>query len=286
MPHGVARRRARLPLPARAGALARGVEAAAVDDHVRVPGVGVDRDVAAGPGGAVGHELARVLRRAQEAAAVERVGHGARAVVARVVEARVPAAVAVGLVGDPARGGDHAPDGDRQAAAGAAARAATALEHAGDAGVAERGPRRGADDAVGGQAVAALEALDGAQRARAEDSVGGDAERALQGVHGAAAGPPGAARAPAGALERLPRRGADDAVGGQAVAALEAPDGALGLLAVDAVDVQAEDLLHERDARALGAALEVASMGVRRGAERQREDRRHDYEAQAPPGFL
>ena len=68
------------------------------------------------------------------------------------------------------------------------------------------------------------------------------------------------------------------------MAALEALDRALGLLAEDAVDVLAEDLLHERDARALGAALEIAGMGVRRGAERQREDRRYDYEAPAAPG--
>ena len=68
------------------------------------------------------------------------------------------------------------------------------------------------------------------------------------------------------------------------MAALEALDGPLGLLAEDAVDVLAEDLLHERDARALGALLERASMGVRRGAERQREDRQYDYEAPAAPG--
>ena len=44
----------------------------------------------------------------------------------------------------------------------------------------ERGPGGGADDAVGGQAVAALEGLDGALGAGAEDAVGGDAERALE----------------------------------------------------------------------------------------------------------
>ena len=46
--------------------------------------------------------------------------------------------------------------------------------------MAERAPRGRADDAVGGQAVAALEALDRALGAGAEDAVGGDAEAALE----------------------------------------------------------------------------------------------------------
>ena len=134
--------------------------------------------------------------------------------------------------------------------------------------------------------LAALEALDGAQRAGAEDAVGGDAERALQAVDAARGSlRPERLEVAAGALERGPRGGPDDAVGGQAMAALEALDGALGLLAVDAVDVLAEHLLHERDTRALGAALEVAGVGGRRGAERQREQCRYDYEAPAAPGF-
>ena len=48
----------------------------------------------------------------------------------------------------------------------------------------------------------------------------------------------------------------DDAVGGQPVAALEALDRALGLRAEDAVRVQAEGPLDERDAGPLGALLE------------------------------
>jgi hypothetical protein len=45
---------------------------------------------------------------------------------------------------------------------------------------AERGPCRRAGDAVGRQAMGALEVLQRALRAWAEDAVGGDAEPALQ----------------------------------------------------------------------------------------------------------
>ena len=62
--------------------------------------------------------------------------------------------------------------------------------------------------------------------------------------------------------------------------------GGIDLLLVVGALAELEDLdLHERDARALGALLERPGMGVRRGAERQREHRRYDYEAPAAPGI-
>ena len=64
-------------------------------------------------------------------------------------------------------------------------------------GAPQRGPGGGADDAVGGQPVAALEGLDGALGARPEDPVGMDAEPALRLAH---------ARPLRALLERLRRR--------------------------------------------------------------------------------
>ena len=54
---------------------------------------------------------------------------------------------------------------------------------------AERGPGRGTGDAVGCQAMGALEALERALRAWAEDAVGRDPEMALQQAHGTATRP-------------------------------------------------------------------------------------------------
>ena len=52
---------------------------------------------------------------------------------------------------------------------------------------ADHPPRAGADDAVGGEPVAALEALDGVQRAAPEDAVVAEVQRALELGHGAPA---------------------------------------------------------------------------------------------------
>src|SRR5205807_218664 len=82
------------------------VEAQARDHDEGVAAVRVDGDPLSLPGRAEALELARVLGLVEEAAAVERVGDGARAVVAGVVPRPVPAAVAVRLVGDLVRGGE------------------------------------------------------------------------------------------------------------------------------------------------------------------------------------
>src|SRR4051794_2680741 len=101
--HDVARRRARAALPAGAVLVAAGgVEAAPVDDHVHVPGGGVDGHPAPAARSAPGHELARGVGPADEPGAVQRVGDRARAVVARVVPLPVAAAVLVRLRGDAA----------------------------------------------------------------------------------------------------------------------------------------------------------------------------------------
>src|SRR3954453_1423713 len=93
VPDRVARRRARVGLPA--GAVLGppgGVEAAAVDHHVDVAGGGVDRHPAAAAGAAPAHEVAGRERGAEIARAVQRVGDRARAVVAAVVPLAVAAA--------------------------------------------------------------------------------------------------------------------------------------------------------------------------------------------------
>ena len=186
---------------------------------------------------------------------MQRVRHRAGAVVAAVVPLAVAAAVLVRGRGDAVRGRDDAPDDARAGGAPAAA----ALEDDRAAAMAERAPRRGADDAVRGQAVAALEGPDRALRGRAEDAVGGDAERALERTDGGAAAEVAArAMCPVrpGAPQRGPRGRADDPVGGEAVAALEALDRALGRGAEDAVRGEAEPALHLRHARSVGPALE------------------------------
>ena len=95
--HDVAARRSDRARPARAGfLLGDRVEAFAVDDHERVFGVRVDRDVLARPGFAVGLQLGGVLGRAEQAAAVQRVGDRARAVIAGGLERAVAAAEHVG----------------------------------------------------------------------------------------------------------------------------------------------------------------------------------------------
>src|SRR5215213_11425730 len=78
-----ARAAAHLARPARpaAGQRAR-IEAAAVDDHVRVPGVGVDRDARAGPRLAPAHEAGRVERALEQPRGGECVGDRAGAVIA------------------------------------------------------------------------------------------------------------------------------------------------------------------------------------------------------------
>src|SRR4029450_2875880 len=86
----VPRARAVGALPARAGVpAARGVVAATVDDHVGVPGVGVDGDPASATRAAPGHQLARVARAAEAPGRVQHVRHRARAVIAGVVEGAV-----------------------------------------------------------------------------------------------------------------------------------------------------------------------------------------------------
>ena len=104
---------------------------------------------------------------AEQPAAVQRVGDRARAVVAGVVEAAVPAAVLVRLVGDPVAGRDHAADGDRQARRRARAGRPAALEHPGDARCGRARPTWRARRRRRRSGRAALEALDGARRCRA-----------------------------------------------------------------------------------------------------------------------
>ena len=62
---------------------ARRCRSAAVDRHPGVAGVGVDRDVLAGPRRAVALQRARVLGHAEQAGRVQHVGDRARAVIAR-----------------------------------------------------------------------------------------------------------------------------------------------------------------------------------------------------------
>src|SRR3954447_2251981 len=262
----VAGARALAPLPARAALVAPGrVEPAPVDDHVDVAGVRVDRDPAPAARRAPAHEAPRAQRAAEQPGAVQRVGDRARAVVARVVPLPVAATELVRLVGDAVARGDHAQHGDRQTGAPAAAQV-RALEHHPDARVAERRPRGGADDAVRGQSMRTLVALDGALGGGAEDPVDADAERALQDPHvlpprgdpGPATRAVGAGGAGVRALERRPGDRPDDAVGGQPVAPLEALARALRGRAVDAVDAEAQPLLDRRDARPRGADLQDA----------------------------
>src|ERR1700744_1100731 len=92
-------------VPARAGA-ADGVEGEAADHHPGVFGVGVDRDPLAGTGFAPGLEAGRVERAFQQAAAVQRVGDGAGAVVAGGFEGAVATAPDVRGVGDRVGRGD------------------------------------------------------------------------------------------------------------------------------------------------------------------------------------
>src|SRR6478736_6454822 len=90
--HDVAARARRVrPRPAvavAAGGAGRVVEQTR-DLHVGMAGVGPDRDPLAGSGAPIGLELAGVLGRGQQAAAVERVADRARAVVTARAEAAV-----------------------------------------------------------------------------------------------------------------------------------------------------------------------------------------------------
>src|SRR5262245_30190406 len=90
------------------------VEAQPGDDQERVAGVRVDREPLALAARAPAHERRRVERALQQAGEVQRVGDGARAVIALVDEPAMPAAVAVRegleLVGGP----DRVLDGGRR----------------------------------------------------------------------------------------------------------------------------------------------------------------------------
>src|SRR4051812_6677270 len=78
-----------------------GVEPQSGDDHEGVARVRVDREPLALAPLAPAHERARVERAAgQEAGAAQRVGHGAGAVVARILDLAVAAAVLVRLADD------------------------------------------------------------------------------------------------------------------------------------------------------------------------------------------
>ena len=175
----------RRPAVARPAAGA-GVEPAAVDDHVDVAGVRVDRDPLARAGGAVAGEPARGARGLQQAAAAQRVGDRARAVVARVVERAVAAAVLVRRGGDPVGRRDHARHA-RVATAAAGAAGALALEHRAGAEPRLRAGQR-AGDAVGLEPVRALPALERGLGLGAEHAVGAGADRALERLDAAAAG--------------------------------------------------------------------------------------------------
>src|ERR1700742_3613242 len=96
------RRIDRRGVPAGAGPADR-VKGEAGDDHPGVFGVGVDGDPLARARFAPGLEPGRVERAFQQAAAVQGVGDGARAVVAGGFEGAVAAAPDVGRVGDRVR---------------------------------------------------------------------------------------------------------------------------------------------------------------------------------------
>ena len=104
---------ARSALPARVAGAAR-VEPDPGDIDIGVLGVRVDRDPLAGAAGAPQLELARVKRRGQQVGAVQRVGDGARAVVAVRDEAGVAAAVDVGLADQLVARRDRLPDPRRR----------------------------------------------------------------------------------------------------------------------------------------------------------------------------
>src|SRR4051794_38764956 len=141
---------------------------------------------------------------------------------------------------------------------------------------AERRPGGGADDAVGAQAVVALEVAHGARRLAAEHSVRRDPETALEVGYGGAVMASAAAAAartlrggstavvPAGALllehlarvahaKRRPRRRPDHAVGLQPVLALEGAHGVRGPATEYAVGGDAERALQRLHAAAVHA---------------------------------
>src|SRR4051812_6033427 len=108
MADSVPARRRLLVAPARAFLTRAGrVEARTRDDDVGVAGLAVDGDPLALAGLAPAHEAGRVERLVEQPGAVQRIRDGARAVVARVLEVPVAAAVLVRLVGDAVRGGDR-----------------------------------------------------------------------------------------------------------------------------------------------------------------------------------
>ena len=149
-----------------------------------------------GPGFAVGLEAARVLGRAQQAAAVQRVGDRARAVIATDWNEPCPPPNTYGLVAISSRPRSREPRHPRsrlrrrprccccrsrrssgpaepgQRVAGRVERAR--VVHA------DHAPGRRADDAVDGQAVAGLQAADSALGFRAEGAVDGEVQRLLQ----------------------------------------------------------------------------------------------------------
>src|SRR3954454_15160509 len=96
MANDVARRRAHVRLPARAGLLlAARVEAQPGDHHVGVAAVGVDGHPLARAGGAPGLEAGAVEGLLEQVRAVQRERDRPRAVIARVLPLAVPAAVPV-----------------------------------------------------------------------------------------------------------------------------------------------------------------------------------------------
>jgi hypothetical protein len=186
MADGVAARGPRLGRPAPAhGAPRARVETQPRDDHVHVTAVGVDRHPGAGTGLAPARERAGRHRVVEQARAVQRVGHGARAVVARVVEVAVAAAVLVRLALDLVRRRDDlldlrrgvggrdrfavGPDGGR---AGRRRHRCAAQTHAaGLDGPPQRGDVGRAHHAVGLERRGSLERLDRLARAAPELAV-------------------------------------------------------------------------------------------------------------------
>src|SRR5215217_2654619 len=209
MTYGVAARRRGLVAPARAFlALAGRVEARARDHDVRVAGLAVDGDPLALARLAPAHEAGGVERLVEQPRAVKRVRHGARAVVARVLEVAVATAVLVRLVGDLVGRGDRLLDllrrvgrrdgglavrGDRGLVAGVGLRRGAHLGAAVAAGVARIvAPRRSAlgrglerasvgrlELAVHAKVLGPLEALDLRRGALAVDAVHGRANAGL-----------------------------------------------------------------------------------------------------------
>ena len=136
-------------------------------------------------------------------------------------------------------------------------------------GAPQRAHRLRTGDPVDGQAVARLEALDGALGGRAVDPVDGEPEGALDRARlggrdlGAVVGATGG-RARVGAHQGVPGGRADHAVGGQPVAALEALDRLERAVAEATVGVDVQQPLQLRDASADGVVVDgLEARGLR-----------------------